>query len=649
MLKFQFDKKIFSRKRLKSLMFMLVILFAGFVTAAQTDKKMDKLFEDAKKQQAVQNYSQAIELCKRILSDKPDFIEAHLLLADVYNDLDSLKAEIYHLSKAIEIKNEPLIQFRLGEAFYKTGNYDEALRYYNMYSAYKLIPEKRQFLLACKIASCKFALQSIKNPVEFDPQNMGTQINTANDEYWPTPSLDGKKLIFTRLLKDPNSIPQEDFYMAQLDSVDLEDAKPIDDVNTTDNEGAQTLSADSKILFFTACNRNDGFGSCDIYFSRFVNEKWSNPRNAGSPLNTNYWEAQPSFSSDNHYLYFSSNRPGGKGKKDIWRAEFLGFSDSGDPRWKEPENLGATINTAGDEISPFIHANNRNFYFASDTHVGMGGLDLFTAEIEEDGTVSNFKNMGYPINTYKDDMGLTISSIGETAYFSSARNSETGLDIFSFNLTRGLQPTPVSYVKAKITDRNTKLPVRANIDLVSVSTQPGKSRQEKADEKGEIMLCLPLSRNYSFSVSEPGYMFYSKSILLADAKTLVDPYHLDIELEPIEVGAKMNLYSIYFETDSFAILPRSEPELQTLVAFLKNNSDLKIEIQGHTDNSGTPERNLQLSELRAKSVANYLVKNGIAINRLHSKGYGEQQPVATNETTEGRSLNRRTTIKIESN
>lgn len=628
---------------------VLLFLLIGFNAAAQSDKKIEKLFEEAKKQQSAQNYTETIVLCNRILSDKPDFIQAHLLLADLYNDMDSLKSEIFHLGKAIEIKNEPLIQFRLGEAFYKTGNYSEALRYYDMYSTYKQIPEKRQFLLACKIASCKFALQSIKNPVEFNPQDMGDQINTANDEYWPTPSLDGKRLIFTRLMKDGNTLPQEDFYMAEIDSGNVEKAKPIENVNTDDNEGAQTLSADSKILFFTACNRADGFGSCDIYFSRWVNEKWTNPRNAGSPLNTRYWDAQPSLSSDNRYLYFSSSRTGGKGKKDIWRAEFLGFSESGDPRWKDPENLGDVINTEGDEISPFIHANNRNFYFASDAHVGMGGLDLFTAEIDESGNISNLKNMGYPINTYEDDMGLTISSIGETAYFSSARNSDTGLDIFSFNLTRGLRPTPVSYVKAKVIDRTTQAPVQANIELVNLSSQSAKSRVEKADEKGEIMLCLPLSRNYVFNVSEPGYLFYSKSMVLADAKTLVDPYILDIELEPIEIGAKMNLYSIYYETDSFSILPASEPELQTLVSFLKNNVNLKIEIQGHTDNSGTPERNLQLSELRAKSVAEYLVKDGIAKDRLHSKGYGEQQPVATNETPEGRTLNRRTTIKIESN
>ena len=373
------------------------------------------------------------------------------------------------------------------------------------------------------------------------------------------------------------------------------------------------------------------------------------PRNAGAPLNTASWEAQPSFSSDNRYLYFSSNRSGGKGKKDIWRAEFLGFNEEGMPRWKAPENMGDEINTEEDEISPFIHANNRNFYFASDGHIGMGGLDLFTAEIDESGNVHNMRNMGYPINTHEDDMGLTISSIGETAYFSSAREADKGLDIFSFNLDRGLRPEPVSYIKAKITDKNTQQPILASIDLVDLTYSNPKEREEKADENGEIMLCLPLSHNYSFTVSEPGYLFYSQSILLKDAKTLVDPLVLNIELDPIEVGAKMNLYNIYFETDSFRILAASEPELQRLTSFLKNNQDLKVEIQGHTDNTGTSEKNQMLSENRAKSVVNYLVENGIASSRLQSKGYGENLPVESNDTEEGRTMNRRTTIVIAGN
>lgn len=628
---------------------VVLIFFAGisdYSATAQTSKKVEKWFNEAKSFYAADDYMETIDMCGKILSDNPNFRDAHLLLADVYNELDSAKLEVYHLAKAGELESDPLITFRLGEALYKNGNYSEALDFYRLYSKNKQIPEKRQFLLACKIASCKFAINSIQNPVEFDPQNMGSEINTANDEYWPTPSLDGKKLVFTRLMKDGSARPQEDFYISVLDSASWEKASAMDEVNTADNEGAQTLSADSKILFFTACNRNDGMGSCDIYFSRFVDGRWTNPANGGSPLNTGAWEGQPSFSSDNRYLYFSSNRTGGEGKKDIWKVNFKGFSENGTPLWGEPENLGKTINTAGDEISPFIHANNRNFYFASDQHIGMGGMDLFTAEIDDFGQVQNFRNMGYPINTHKDELGLTISSIGETAYFSSARNSETGLDIFSFNLDRGLRPAPVSYVKTKITDKSTNRPVSAQIELVNLSAQTNQSRTEMADENGEAMLCLPLSRNYAFNVSEPGYLFYSQSMLLKDETTLVDPIILDIQLQPIEVGAKMELYSIYYETDSFRILPESEPELQTLSGFLQNNGTLTVEIQGHTDNTGTPERNQDLSEKRAKSVVEYLVDNGIDEKRLEYKGYGETQPVASNDTEDGRRKNRRTTIKI---
>lgn len=638
--------KYFYIKRLTFVFLMLALTMLNWTAEAQSSKKLDKMFNDAKKQYSIKNYTETIEICNKILSDEPEFNGAHLLLADLYNEVDSARLEIFHLNKAGEFSNDSLIFFRLGEAYYSIGNYSEALSSYNKYSNYRYISEKRQFLLACKIASCKFAIHSIKNPVEFDPKNMGDRINTSYDEYWPTPSLDGKKLVFTRLIKNSNQRPQEDFYMAKMDSNNWDQATPITEVNTLDNEGAQTLSSDSKILFFTACNRPDGMGSCDIYFSRFMNEKWSTPVNAGSLLNTQSWDAQPSLSSDNRYLYFSSNRIGGKGKKDIWRAELLRFSDAGLPIWKEPENLGDIINTPGDEISPFIHANNSNFYFASDNHVGMGGMDIFSAEIEEFGSVTNLKNMGYPINTHEDELGLTISSIGETAYFSSARNSKTGLDIFTFNLSRGLRPKPVTYVKAKVVDGSSKLPIQANIELANLSSKPNQLRIEDADENGEVMLCLPLGRNYAFNVSEPGFLFFSKSLLLADSNSLSDPYILDIVLEPIEIGAEMELYNIYYETDLYEILPESEPELQKLVSFLKNNSQLKVEIQGHTDSSGNAENNKQLSEFRAKSVVDYLIANEIQISRLSHKGYGDTVPIASNETIEGRRLNRRTTIKI---
>ena len=623
---------------------MLFVLGFTFLGNAQGSKRVEKMFEAAKTLYSQNNYSKSLELCDEITRLDDGYANAHLLMAEMYKDMDSTRLEIVHLTKAQRTSDNALIDFRLGEAFYALGMYSEALSFYEKYKGNKDIPEKRQFLLACKMASCKFAIQSIKNPVEFDPNNMGDHINSSNDEYWPTPTLDGRHLVFTRLMKDSVYRPQEDFFMAELDSLEW-DAKPMNEVNTMDNEGAQTLSADSKIMFFTACNRTEGFGSCDIFFSRFINGKWTEPRNAGEPLNTRSWEAQPSLSSDNQFLYFSSNRPGGKGKKDIWRIEFFGFSESGNPKWGKPENLEA-INTVGDEISPFIHANNRNFYFASDTHIGMGGLDLYSCLIDEDGTISELKNMGYPINTYKDDMGLTISSIGNIAYFSSARETDKGLDIFSFNLDRGLQPQPVTYVKATVRNKKTQQPLAANIELVNLNSMNGKSQIQRADENGEVMLALPLRRNYAFNVSEDGYLFYSQSMQLANENNITDPIILDIDLEPIEVGAQMELYNIYYETDSFRILPQSKPELNKLVDFLTNNRGLKVEIQGHTDSSGSPESNMELSKRRAKSVVDYLVENNISVSRLEFDGYGDTKPIASNETSEGRRQNRRTTIKI---
>ncbi len=634
-------KLLFARRLL---VVTVLLFFFSLGTKAQKQSKTEKLFEEAKGFYQSDDYKNTIDVCNKILKIDAGDASAHLLLAEVYKDIDSTRLEIHHLDKASYNSSNPLIDFRLGEAFYKLGMYSEALSFYEKYSETKQIPEKREFLLACKIASCRFAIHSIENPVDFQPENLGDQVNSANDEYWPTPSLDGKHLIFTRLLKGANRA-QEDFFMAELDSFNWERAAPLNNVNTTENEGAQTLSADSKILFFTACNREDGFGSCDIYFSRFIDEKWTTPKNAGSVLNTSFWEGQPSFSSDNRFLYFSSNRPGGKGEKDIWRIGFKGFSELGEPKWGTPENL-KDINTKGNEISPFIHANTNNFYFSSDTHVGMGGFDLFSAFIDETGQISDVKNMGYPINTHKDDMGLTISSIGDVAYFSSAREAEKGLDIFSFNLTRGLKPSSVSYVKARVLNNRTKQPVSAKIELVNLNSSIRNPRIETADANGEIMMALPLGRNYAFNVSEPGFLFYSESFLLAQANSITDPFNLEIALEPIEVGAKMDLHNIYYQTDSFAILTESEPELQTLVSFLANNKNLRVEIQGHTDSSGTPESNLELSKRRAKSVVDYLVENSIALNRLEYEGYGDSLPIATNETVDGRRQNRRTTIKI---
>lgn len=628
---------------------LLVFFVAGFKVSAQNNAKTQQQFQKAIQYYNILEYKNSISEIEKLLKKNPGYIDAILLLSDVYHDSGSTQKEIETLETALQYSQNPLIYYRLAKANYSVGAYEKALSNFDKYNQTPAISEVRETEIKQKIESCHFAINAINNPVEFKPERLSENINSENDEYWPSISLDGEKLVFTRRFKQATGVVQEDFFVSDFDSLGWGKATPILEINTNENEGAQALSADGRLLFFTACNRPDGFGSCDIYYSVFNGQRWSSPKNAGNIVNGGSWDAQPSISSDNRFLYLSSNRAGGKGNKDIWRIELLSFEENGILKWGNPVNLDDSINTPGDEISPFMHLNNKSFYFASDFLTGMGGMDLFQTELLTNGAFKTPKNLGFPINTFKDEQGLNISFDGKTAYFATERDDTNGLDIYTFELPEDLRPEPVMYVKAKITDAETDKTIGGVVDLVNLSAGSKNHRTEKADENGEILLCIPLNSNYAFNVSEAGYLFYSQSIQLAGSNSIQNPFVLNIQLEPVKIGAEMNLYNIYFETDSFRILPESEPELIKLVTFLKHNASLSVEIQGHTDNTGRSESNLILSEQRAKSVVEYLIINGISPARLKSTGKGETIPVAPNDTEEGRMLNRRTTVKIVMN
>lgn len=625
---------------------ILFFLLGAVAVSAQSDRRINRWFSEARQLFAQQNYEQAIETCEKIIGRDSGFVDAHLLLADIFHETQNVPAEIIHLKESMRQTKLPLVNWRLGNALFSLGKYNEALPWFQNYLNDGQLSTRRLAEVNRKIESCIFAEKAIQKPVNFSPQRMPAAINSAFDEYWPSLSIDQKQLVFTRLIKKPGHQPQEDFYFSEFIENEWKRAIPISAINTAENEGAQSLSADGKILFFTACNRSDGLGSCDIYYSFYSNGRWSKPYNAGQLVNTAGWEAQPSISSDGRYLYFSSNRPGGRGEKDIWRAGCLGWDENGRLKWEKPVNLGKPVNTPGDETSPFIHAGNSQFYFASDAHVGMGKFDLYSVQIEADTVFSRLRNLGYPLNTHNDEQGLHISADGLTGFFSSARDTVSGLDIYSFELDSTLRPQPATYVNALVFDAETKTPVQAEIELLNISADGENPRFEFTDVNGKLLVCLPTGKDYLFSVSKAGYLFYSRVFDLTEPRQVYDPYDLEIGLMPVKAGAEMNLHHIYFETDSFRILPESEPELGQLVRFLKDNSHLKVEIQGHTDNTGTPENNQVLSEKRAGSVVDYLVEHGIAAERLGWAGYGENRPVAGNDTPGGRRLNRRTTLKI---
>jgi outer membrane protein OmpA-like peptidoglycan-associated protein len=631
---------------LKSALVLFLLLLINSTLIAQSNRRVQQWFEEARQMASRQEYSQAIDRCNQILERDSTFLDARLLLSDIYHETKNTAEEVRHLKKAIGKTNLPLVTWRLGMALISLENYAEALPHFQDYVKDENISAERRLEAEQKIKSCVFAIEAIKNPVNFFPERLPDNVNSSSDEYWPSLSIDQQQLVFTRLIKKPGYQPQEDFYTSEYTGNTWQKATPINEINTAENEGAQTLSADGNLLFFTACNRPGGMGSCDIYYSVRKDGRWSKAINAGEPLNTSSWEAQPSISSDGRFLYFSGNRPGGKGGKDIWRAELLEIEPNGRIKWGTPVNLGDSINTSGNETSPFVHAGNKNFYFASDYHIGMGGFDLFVSEIYGDTVFSAPRNLGYPINTVNDEQGLHISADGLTAFFSSVRDSLTGLDIYSFELGESVRPHPATYVKATVFDAENGNPLEAEVVLVNLARNGTETRNENTNSNGELLLCLPTGNNYSFSVAKEGYLFYFNTFDLRKPRQYYNPYELEIALTPVKEGAEMNLYNIYFETDSFRILPESEPELQKLVVFLKENPTLHVEVQGHTDDTGPAEKNRILSEKRARSVVEYLVSNNIEEQKLNWAGYGEDRPVETNETPEGRRLNRRTTIKI---
>ena len=574
------------------------------------------------------------------------FYEAYMVLGEMMTKLNRYPESADFYMKAVQIDSlfyKPVF-FPLANAELMSGRYANALIHFNTYLVQPAISEKNKALAQKSILDCQFAIEAIKNPVPFSPENLGDSINTSDDEYWPSITADGQTIMFTRQSRPSGSdgrAGQEDFYVSTLSGNKWQKAVNAGSpLNTPQNEGAQSLSSDGSYMYFTSCDRPGGMGSCDLYFSAYSDGKWSIPVNLGSPVNTPYWESTPSISSDGRTLYFSSSRPGGFGGKDIWRTTL-----NVDNKWTTPVNLGKTINTEGDEISPFIHFDGKTLYFSSDGRPGMGGFDIYFSRMLDDTAWSEPQNLGYPINTFNDEMGLVIESGGKKAYFSSKRNESGGKNIYSFNLYESIRPEPVSYIKGKVTDKETGQSLVAEYELINLSS--GKSVQKsQTDHKGNFLVCLPSGVNYGLNISRKGYLFYSDNFMLQEQHPVVKPYIMSVKLSPIRLGEKMLLSNIFFEVDSWQLKKESVSELNKLANLLKDNKQLIVEIGGYTDATGSDEHNLVLSEKRALAVVDYLTGNGIEPERLKYKGYGNKSPVGDNITEEGRKLNRRTEVQI---
>jgi len=594
------------------------------------------------------NYKEAESHLLNAVEYDPGFIEAYIMLAELSRDMLNYTQSAYAYREAMLIDSVFFVPawFGYGEVLFMLGNYEEARSKFILYLELGGKNSVNSGKARKYIRDCNFAIEAMLKPVNFNPVNMGEAINTGDDEYWPAITVDDNLLLFTRQKRSRSrsllgTEMQEDFYYSyRVDGNWTLARNAGSPLNTSYNEGAQTLETGGNYMYFTACNREDGKGGCDIYYSARTGSGWKQGINIGGPVNTSYWESQPSLSSDGSMLFFVSNRPGGFGGMDIWLSKQVK-----DGRWSEPVNLGNTINTPGDEMSPFIHFDGKTLYFSSNGRPCMGGFDVFMSRLKADSTWSEPENLGYPINTQTDEIGLVINSSGEVAYFSSKINPMKGRDLYYFEMPESLRPDPVAYLKGKVIDRITGQELRAEYELINLSTK-NRLVRSFTDSEGNFLVCLPAGHNYGINVSREAYLFHSENFMLEGVHSKLEPYEKTILLSPIQVGQQMTLHNIFFAFDSWELREESLHELEKLYKLLADNQGLTVEIGGHTDSTGTDEHNLVLSEKRALVVRDYLIKRGVSPGRLYYKGYGEKLPLYDNDSEEGKRKNRRTEIRI---
>jgi outer membrane protein OmpA-like peptidoglycan-associated protein len=572
------------------------------------------------------------------------FIDAKLALADNYVTMrDFYKAEQYfEEALAMDSTYAPVAFFFLAQTEWEVDKFSECADHAAAYLRSNPKNVKRAKLADRLIASARFAAEAVKKPHPFSQKSLGDSINTRWMEYFPSLTAEGT-LVFTR--RDGGS--DENLYRSEYKNGAWQTAQPLTGINTDIyNEAAQSISPDGSWLALTGCNRPDegAQGACDLYWSQLKSTGWTSPVPFSATINSEIWESQPTIGADNKTLLFARGKDGVTPPVELWQT-----SRNASGKWEIPEKLPSYINVGGIVQSPFLHPDGQTLYFSSDSLPGMGGSDLFFSRKQPDGSWGPPENLGCPINTKGNEGMLVVSLDGRTAYYSSDKAGGRGsLDLYSFEMPEFARPQPITYAKAVVRDAMTGNPIIAKVEFVDLKS--GKVfASSNTRSNGTFLVCLPAGKDYALTVGKDKYLFFSENFNLVDSATFEKPFTLNIYLQPVASagGAKpVVLRNVFFESGSATLMPESKTELDRLAQLLTGNPTLNIQINGHTDNIGDDKANLTLSEARAKAVQEYLIGQAIPAERLRFKGFGETQPIDTNDTPTGRAKNRRTEFEV---
>jgi len=600
-------------------------------------------------------FSEATDIL-RTLNDKEEYpiVNYYLALTYIYKPDNNFTLAEQYLKKVIDACPDdiPEAYFHLGKLAYTTNQKCDAINYFKKFLTYQgdfdTLFAEAKMLMKWSEEICKL----INNPVPFNPK-LVKGISSQLDDYLVSLSPDNEIAYYTRKTKDYQisgykSEPafQEKFYFSYRISDNVFDnGKEMPyPFNRNENEGGATITGNNKELIYTVCKMVTSprqYYNCDLYSSKNIKGYWTDIVPLERVNRPDTWESMPSVTADGKELYFVSNRSGGVGGYDIYKS----IKDE-NGEWSEPINIGKPINTSGDEKSPFIHTDTRTLYFSSNGRPGIGGYDIYYVKINDNNEKTEVKNIGYPINTENDEVGFIVSIDGKYGYFSSnniKNESLGGMDFYYFSLYNEAKPEEVILVKGNLKSEDTTKPIKATVQIKSLESK--RVTFIPVDEDGDYVASLLKNEDYLLTIKGEDIVYQSTYVAAKDSIT-APVIKLEMEVQPIEVGMHYRLHNIYFAFNSADILSSSQKVLDEFIVFLNDHPTMTISIEGHTDNVGSDEFNLILSENRAKAVYNYLVNNGIDANRLQYKGFGKTNPIATNETEEGRAMNRRTEFVI---
>jgi outer membrane protein OmpA-like peptidoglycan-associated protein len=626
-------------------------LIYGQTEYSTSNKKAIRLFEEGLQNYQYKKNEAAYTFLQKAIAEAPEFYEAQLTFADLCLDVNKYDEARKAYADAARIKPDrfPPLYLRWAQADLAVEDFSAAAKHLEQFLGYPKISDENRKKANRLLRNARFAEKAVLHPVSFNPENLGPEINSIYSEYHPSITVDEQTIIYTRmrpadaLTDNGGSKVEEDFYISIKENGQWKNAIPVGPpLNSHGNEGAHSLSPDGRTIFFTACERPGGIGSCDLYVSERKGNSWSTPVNLGEAVNSPTWDAQPTISADGQTLVFVSRRAGGKGMSDLWCSE-----KQANGSWGMAFNLSDSLNTDQDESGPFLHPDGRSLYFSSAGHPGMGGRDFFVSRKGADGIWTAPVNLGYPVNTSSDESHMIISADGAFGYFSSDRPGGVGQkDIYRFALSEAVRPAAVTFMKGIVQHAKTGAKLEARFEVIDVYSGRTMAISKSDAQTGSFLVSLPAGSSYAVNVSAPGFLFFSENYTLSNELKPSDVFQANINLMPIAAGEKIVLKNIFFASGSSKLEETSLAELKKLFDFLKSNPSLKIEIGGHTDDVGADDANLKLSQERANAVKAFLLENGIAEQRVTSKGYGETKPVSPNTTDEGRKQNRRTEFSI---